>query len=74
MSITPRTAGQINTIVEGMSHLFPMAMGRDLFSRGSGPHDWLPGQMSESVVLWDAVVIAVRRIARGEVRILLLTP
>ena len=29
----------------------------------------LPGQMSESVVLWDAVAIAIKRTARGRIRI-----
>ncbi len=30
---------------------------------------WLPGQMSESVVLWDMVDIVVKRTARGHMRL-----
>jgi hypothetical protein len=35
--------------------------------------DWLPGQMSQSVVLWDICVIAVKRDVRGKMRIALFT-
>jgi hypothetical protein len=33
---------------------------------------WLPTQMSQSVILWDAVRIVTKRMARGQVRLSLL--
>ena len=30
---------------------------------------WLPGQMSESAILWDSVAVVARPIARGHVRL-----
>ena len=38
-------------------------------TQGDLPICWLPGQMSESVILWDMVAIVAKCIARGRMRI-----
>jgi hypothetical protein len=44
-----------------------------IFAEGSSRHTWLPGLVSQSVLLWDRVRLEMKRIGKGRTRINLLS-